>query len=130
MKKSVIILTALGLVLASAAATPFVVSQWITVIERNHAYQRELETEARQERAAIAQAIENTLNAEADEFDNDAEEFRKHYPQMTEENFDLIYDRAKERDKARNQGHPIPYNFFDTLHPNYALLYGSSSNRK
>jgi hypothetical protein len=50
MNKPVIILTTLGLALVSVAATPFVVSQWITVTERNHADERKLAAEAEEDR--------------------------------------------------------------------------------
>lgn len=136
MKKPVIILSALGLVVASLVATPFVVSQWITVTERNHAYQRELEAEAAQKLAAFTKAVEDKFNAEADEFDKDPRAYRKHHPQVAQKYFDFIYDLAWERAKARGEilsnrdSNADPDYYFVESHPHYAELYGTDSPAK
>jgi hypothetical protein len=133
MRKPTIVLTCIGMALAALIAAPFAANQWITVIERNHAYERELNTERAEKAQAEAQARaaeeqaeagikEAFENSEADEFANDPEGFRKHNPNITRDEFRETYDRAKARWLARSP--ELAGRDFDNSRPSYEELYG------
>ena len=130
MKKPVIILTTLCLALVSLAATPFVVSQWVNVTERNHAYERKLAAEAQEARkkreaddaanpafAAFKEAVEEHWDNEADEFLADPRAYREKNPEMGWNDYQFIRDRAKKRYDARRPAFKGPYPAFEVKYP-------------
>lgn len=134
MRKPTIALTCIGLALAALIAAPFAANQWITVIERNHAYERELNAEKAERAKAQAAAeqadaglIEAFHNSEADEFADDPYGFRKQNPNITRDEFREIYDRAKARWLARFPQYAG--DAFDNSRPSYEELYGVTQSQ-
>jgi hypothetical protein len=131
MTKPIIALTCIGMALTALVAAPFAANQWLTVVERNHAYERQLSNEKAQAQAQ-EEEVDNGLreavnNSFADEFAKDPEEFRKHHLNMTRDEFQEMYDWAKARYLAKNPGWDV---FFDRSHPSFEELYGSPQSQR
>ena len=114
MKKTSIILISVGLAAATLGSAPFVVNQWITVTERVHAYQRELNDERAEaevqeqrtqaEKKKVAEDLADYVEQQAaDEYLASPKKYIEHH-QITPGSgaWDQIREWAKKRYQTKN----------------------------